>query len=475
MAKDTAQDGREIEVLGTCMTQAQADTQLGHNVAPGLVWSYAQEEALIGVSEQGQDKNWRLVQDAERRAKRIAARYADLYFISAERSQGKVQFYWPALAAFVVKDIAEAYRYSRDEVLAGGWSNAARTSTASQFFSTLYSNASPYEHALRVYVALAKGNLWLFMDIYPWLYFFYKFGINPDGSLNIPRLQDHVTQRDASQYQAQSKAAVEQLPFGRPWLARQQGRQQADPVYTRAASYFDTQPTWSGDPYSGYGQQVASAMQAHSYVKGHIASYDNGYHLPLSNYWGKFSQAFYVMEEERKELARVANDGAASAALDKLAQFKVTKDIQDTYALLIAESKVSNPSQQAAIQLNELKAIAKQEQINILQPLIYNDKKLQDTMNLNHLFARLTYGHITTKYRVIYSAQPATDSADLQTVFDEPTGAWSRYTGHRKSLPDQTDRMEYVAAIAKDFHRLMQTRRAYMEGELQKIRGWLNA
>jgi segregation and condensation protein A len=134
------------------------------NVERKYLWSYAQEEALVAVSEKGGDGCYRLITDPERRAKRIAARYADLYFKSAEKSQGGMQLYWPALAAFVVEDIVEAYRYSREQVLNGGWRNAARTSSASALVSELVADGSPYEHALRVYAALAKGNLSRFMD-----------------------------------------------------------------------------------------------------------------------------------------------------------------------------------------------------------------------------------------------------------------------------------------------------------------------
>ena len=76
----------------------------------------AQEEALIADSEQATDKCWKLIADPERRARRIAARYADLYFRSAEKSRGRLQLYWVALAAFVVKDLVEAFRYFRDQV-----------------------------------------------------------------------------------------------------------------------------------------------------------------------------------------------------------------------------------------------------------------------------------------------------------------------------------------------------------------------
>ena len=181
-------EGYHLEVLGTCMTNSRAGSQHTQTVEAKYLWSFAQEEALVALSEQGADKCWRLITDPERRARRIAARYADLYFKSAEKSQGQLQMYWPALAAFVVKDIVEAYRYAREDVLNGGLRNMARASAASAVVSTVVSDASPYEHALRVYAALAKGNLWLFMDIYPWLWYFLEYGLNNDGKLNANRM-----------------------------------------------------------------------------------------------------------------------------------------------------------------------------------------------------------------------------------------------------------------------------------------------
>ena len=61
-------------------------------------------------------------------------------------------------------------------------------------------------------------------------------------------------------------------------------------------------------------------------------------------------------------------------------------------------------------------------------------------------------------------------------TFDPPSGVWDKFRGRNiKSLPDEDDRMEYVEKIADTFDNAMQKRRSYMEGELQKIRGWLNA
>ena len=464
----------DIEVLGTCMTNLTKGSQYTQNVEGKYLWSYAQEEALVAVSEKGGDGCDRLITDPERRAKRIAARYADLYFKSAEKTQGELQFHWPALAAFVVKDIVDAFRYSREQVLTGGWRNAARTSAASAVMSELVSDASPYEHAVRVYAALAKGNLWLFMDIYPWLWFVLEYGVNKDGSLNAARLNAYVGERDTNTLQQQSKAAVQELPFGANWLGRLKGRTASDPVYQKAGKFFETRPVWVGVD-GGYGQHQANAYQAHRYIKQHVKDWDAGYRLPPSKYWHAFSEAYYVMEEERSELSRVAGDAGATARLQKIARFGVTPEMRKTYNVLVQEFNARGDEAKFSKQKDELMQIAKQEQLNILQPLIYEDAKLVKTMNVNHIISRYSGGFLSPRYAVIYSAASKTDDPKLQTVFDEPKSPWDYATGAKQSLPNPVDRMKYVNDIATKYNDLMATQRRYMEGELQKIRGCLNA
>lgn len=473
MANPIDAEGYEVEVLGTCTSNPRTGSQFTQKVDAKYLWSFAQEEALVALSEQGGDKCWHLIKDPERRAKRIAARYADLYFKSAEKSQGKLQFYWPALAAFVVKDIVEAFRYSRDAVLAGGWKNAPRTSDVSAIGSQFLSGASPYEHCMRVYTALAKGNLWLFQDIYPWFWYVLEYGINRDGTLNSAVIQGDVGARDTSTLQAQSLQAIQELPFNANWLGRLKTRMASDPVYAEASKYFDTPPSWGGAD-GGYGQHQASAARAHRYVKQNIKPQDHGYHLPIASYWAKFNEAFYVMEEERKELSRIANDGAATAKLQRVAQFKATGEMRHVYSLLISEFSANTAKARFTIQQEELNAIATQEQINVLQPLIYDDKKLMKTMDVNHDISRRFPG-LSPRYAVVYSAQPTTSDPSLKTVFDEPKGPWDQVTGATASLPNPKDRMKYVGEIAEDFNRLMADQRSYMETELRKIRGWLSA
>jgi len=469
------QKGVTFEVLGSCTTNTTEGSTHDATVEYRHLWSYAQEAALIAVSEKSaSDGCYRLVADPERRAKRIAAHYADLYFLSAEKSDKQVQFYWMALAAFVVKDIVEAFRFAREEVLHKDWNgmaSAVRNSTVAALGSLAMTDDSPYQHALRTYAALAKGNLWLFMDIYPPLWFFLEYGINPDGTLNERRLRKCLPERDWNTFQVASKKAVEELPFGPNWLKRLQSRLSNDVVYTHAKVYFQTTPAWSAG--SGYGQHYAAAFQAHSYCRANTTKHDDGYRTPPGSYWAKFREAFFVMESEHKELSRIAADGKATDVLVRLRNFHATDGVKDAYSAMIKE--YSSPADKSRYQREELFSIAKHEQLDVLQPLIYDDEKLKSTMDLNHNFSRLTLGWISPPFKVIYSADPNTPDPSLETVFDTPDGRIDRAFGPRKSLPDQNDRMAYVKQIAADFDKHMTVKRSYMETQLRKIREWKSA
>jgi hypothetical protein len=318
MKNTVNEKGVTLEVLGKCMTNTTPDSQHDAKVEYRHLWSYAQQAALIAVSDKNAKTGcYELITDPERRAKRIAASYADLYFKSGEKSGGELNMHWPALAAFVVKDIVEGYRFSREEVLQREWNGvagAARNNAMADIVSTIMTDDSPYVHVMRTYAALAKGNLWLFMDIYPWLWFFLEFGINQDGSLNQKRLDAGPPERNWNSFQQASKDAVQELPFGPNWLNRLTGRLGGDVVYKEAGAHFDRPlPLWSSD--GGYSQHTASAYVAHQYCKSHVHEYDNGYRTPPSKYWKKFPQAYYVMEAEHEELARMAKDKKAVAAV----------------------------------------------------------------------------------------------------------------------------------------------------------------
>ncbi|MGJ9419482.1 DUF2515 family protein [Massilia sp. CMS3.1] len=469
--------GVSIEVLGTCTTNTTEGSKHDAKVEYRHLWSYAQQAALIAVSDKNsQDGSYHLISDPERRAKRIAAHYAHLYFESAKKSDTKIQFYWPALAAFVVKDIVEAYRFAREDVLHREWKNiasAVRNSSASDIGSLLMTEDSPYQHVLRTYSALAKGNLWLFMDIYPWLWFFLEYVINADGSLQNKRVNACLVERNWNTFQKATKRAVEELPFGPNWMRRLANKISNDAVYNKAAEKFSVVPEWSS--VVGYGSHTVMAHQAHNYCRVHIKENNIGYRTPPGEYWGKFKEAFYVMESEHLELGRMCKDSAALATIEKLRDFRSTEAISTTYSQLIREHGAPNKAARQATQLKELIAIAEQEQINVLQPLIYADPLLKTTMDVNHRFSRLTNGWLSPKFNFIYRADARNVDPELETVFDASKSLMDRLSGPTKSLPNKSDRMNFVAEIAADFDRLMRTKRSFMEDELRKICGWLNA
>ena len=49
-------EGFHLEVLGQCMTNPRKGSQHTQTVEARYLWSYAQEEALTALSEQGEDK-----------------------------------------------------------------------------------------------------------------------------------------------------------------------------------------------------------------------------------------------------------------------------------------------------------------------------------------------------------------------------------------------------------------------------------
>jgi hypothetical protein len=311
------------------------------------------------------------------------------------------------------------------------------------------------------------------MDIYPWYSFFLEFGIKPDGSLNDKRLKSGPPERNWTTFQQSSKSAIEELPFSSNWMQRLSERLRTDPVYKTARSFFDYSPGWS--PETGYGQHGAMEYRASAYCRAHVREFDNGYRAPSSTYWGKFKQAFYIMEAEHGELSRMTNDAASIAALAKLRHFAVTPEVVLSYEHLVAQHSERSVKRKSQLQQNELVSIANQEQINVLQPLIYNDALLKKTMDVNHRFSRLTNGWLSPKFKVIYSAEAKNRDPDLETVFNEPTSTQDRLTGPRQSLPDVKDRMQFVGKIAKQFNYLMSTRRTYMDSELKKIQRWMSA
>lgn len=438
--------GSEVwEPIGTTSTNSTAGSKHKTVVDFKHLWSLSQQESLRVVSNKDGKGIYRLDPDPEVRAQRIAGAYADLYFKSKQLSQGKLQFYWAALAAFVVKDIYYAYKYTREEVLKGGFVNAAGDTVA-----------GAYEHALRTYAALAKGNIWLYMDIHTWMGFVLDWGLKEDGSVDAALINAAAPARNWSTYQEQSKAAVQWLPFGRDWLSSCQSFVQADPIKAQA------QRETLDDRYV----RVNLPREA-----------PTPFRLPQSRHWAKFSGAHDVLSAYRSEMLRVCGDTAAVARLEKVRNFASTPQIMQAYGFYseMAALDPSDPTKRSARrdkQQAELVAVAKHEQLHVLQPVIYDDAKLKETLDLNHRVGRRMGDSLVPYLQLVFSAQPASEDASKVVRFDPPEGLVDRVGGTSKSLSNPDDRMKFVAEIARNFNRLMDQERAGMETELTKIRSW---
>jgi hypothetical protein len=82
---------------------------------------------------------------------------------------------------------------------------------------------------------------------------------------------------------------------------------------------------------------------------------------------------------------------------------------------------------------------------------------------------------LSPQYKVVFSAGTVAESEEFEAVFDAPENLRERFLGARKSLPRQSDRMEFVNKIAEKFNGLMQRKQTYLHDELLKIRKWTRA
>ena len=369
----------------------------------------------------------------------------------------------------------EAFRFSREEVLENRWkdiASAIRNSTASSIGSQVLTGDSAYEHVVRTYAALAKGNLWLFMGIYPWMKFYLDFLIRPDGTVDHARLASAPSKRDTNTLHFESKSAIYRLPFSPSWLDELSKRLADDPVYRTATGYFMNNARSTGDITSAH---HLATHRAHFYCQRNAATHDSGFRTPPGQYWPRFKEAYYVMNAEHTELMLSAKDPAAKTAIEQASRFILTPEITQAYDALAKQSEIKAASGKFALQQAELQAIAFHEQLNVLQPLIYDDASLKRTMDINHLSSRTTGGWLSPQYKVIFSAETQVSVPELEVVFDAPKNMKERFFGTRRSLPFGEDRMKFVKDIADSFNVLMSDNRPYMEGELLKIRKWLNA
>ncbi len=146
-------------------------------------------------------------------------------------------------------------------------------------------------------------------------------------------------------------------------------------------------------------------------------------------------------------------------ALPKIGNLKCSDSIVEGFEKVREiESKSPLNLVRTILQIEHLMAIAKHEQLNILQPLIYDDPdfawwvKTQRSAWVNWASPQL---------KLVFAAACDTDDPELESVAPGDT-----------QLEIYKSRMKWIAQAANKFHGLMQKKTSYMESQLQTMASW---
>ncbi|HEY8101645.1 MAG TPA: hypothetical protein VIF82_12910 [Burkholderiaceae bacterium] len=189
----------------------------------------------------------------------------------------------------------------------------------------------------------------------------------------------------------------------------------------------------------------------------------SGWHWYYSMYQSSFDMCLgsrntdnYVkpVQEQMKRLPWKGN------ALPVIKNLQVSKEIKAGFAKVQEFETTSDAKKRPAIQFAHLLEIANHEQGVILQPLIYDDPDFAGWIKTQ----RSWYAHwASPPLQLVFSHVCDTKKTELKSVAPDDT-----------ELENFKSRMKWIQAAAKDFHRLMQFQKEYMEGELRTMAGWVN-
>jgi len=147
-------------------------------------------------------------------------------------------------------------------------------------------------------------------------------------------------------------------------------------------------------------------------------------------------------------------------ALPKIKNLAVSKEIKSGFALVKQIEETKRANDKPPLQLKHLLAIADHEQGVILQPLIYEDPKFAWWIQAQRS-AWVKWA--SPDLELVFSSACSTKDETLKSVAPEDT-----------KLEDFKSRMKWIGTAAKQFHKLMQEKTAYMDGELRAMAGWVN-
>ncbi|GAO92538.1 hypothetical protein RYA95_27465 [Pseudomonas syringae pv. actinidiae] len=147
----------------------------------------------------------------------------------------------------------------------------------------------------------------------------------------------------------------------------------------------------------------------------------------------------------------------AEDALLKIKNLKVTDHLRLGFSLMAKFETTRGRDAQRQQQLASLIAIANHEQLNILQPLIYESIGFQALL---YGQSKLE-GHLGVPRRLAaFSTACESDAPKFNVTMTEG------------QLYDPTERMKFITKIADKFHTLMDIDKKYMENTIMAISSW---
>jgi hypothetical protein len=148
-----------------------------------------------------------------------------------------------------------------------------------------------------------------------------------------------------------------------------------------------------------------------------------------------------------------------SEVLPKIKQMQVSAAVKKGFAK-VKEFEEASDKRRPGIQLEHLLAIADHEQGVILQPLIYDDPDFAFWVKLDRASI---VNLISPAKELVFSSACEAEDTELKSVAPADT-----------KLEEFKSRMKWIGQAAKQFHKLMQTQKEYMEGELRTMAGWVD-
>ncbi|KAA0694926.1 hypothetical protein DT594_08615 [Halopseudomonas laoshanensis] len=147
----------------------------------------------------------------------------------------------------------------------------------------------------------------------------------------------------------------------------------------------------------------------------------------------------------------------AAESLSTLNNLRLTNEITQAFNDIRAFEVTTDMESKRVLQLSSLMVIANHEQLNILQPLIYENWAFKRSLDMQSLIEGVP---LVPKRVASFTTTCDTDNGERRVQMREG------------NLYEEADRMDFIASIAERYHLLMQRQKRYMEEVISSIAAW---